>query len=639
MNSALKTNLALTIVISLFTVTVSATDIKYKASDIPADLITDAKAVIRSSETIFEITDINRAVLKVRYAITILNENGIRNSVLTEFYDKFLTVRKIESDLFDGNGVAIKNGANVEVLDYSANAGYSLYEDNRVKFLDPKYRTTPFTVEYSYETAFNGLFYYPEWSVYDDYNVSVEKSTFTIITPNGFKLRYLEKNIERKCTITTEKDKTKYTWIYENMPAIKSEPFGTSFKEYTPVVLSGPSDFEIGGYKGNLESWNNFGKWIYTLGKDRNVLDPETNEKVKNMISGLKTDKEKIRVLYNYLQNKVRYVSVQKGIGSWQTIEAEKVDRVSYGDCKALSNYMKSLLDVAGIKSFYTLAGAGESAPLINVDFPSNQFNHVILCIPVENDTLWLECTSQNIPFGYLGTFTDDRHVLLTAEEGGTLVKTKRYALGENKQIRNIIVTLGPDGSAVSTIRTEYRGTLYDRISAVLQMDETDKRQFIQSHTAINSFNLVGFSFSEEKNMIPAIIEDLKLRLPNLGTVMGNRIILKPNLMTVFDNLPYRTKDRKSEISIRRGYCKIDTVTYKIPFGYKIDQIPEKTVIVTRFGEYTSEILADNQGLKYTREFKLYGGTFPAVDYPEFVDFFERISVSDESKISIVKIL
>ncbi len=627
------------ITLNLFIITVNATDIKYKASDIPVNLLTDAKAVIRNSEIVFEITDINKAVMKVKYAITILNENGIRNSVLTEFYDKFLTIRKIESDLFDRNGVAIKNGANVEVLDYSANAGYSLYEDNRVKFLDPKYRTTPFTVEYTYETAFDGLFYYPEWSVYDDYNVSVEKSTFTIITPNGFKLRYREKNIERKCTITTEKDKTKYTWIYENMPAIKSEPFGTSFKEYTPVVLSAPSDFEIGGYKGNLESWNNFGKWIYNLGKNRNVLDTETNEKVKNMVSGLKTDTEKIWVLYQYLQNKVRYVSVQKGIGSWQTIEAEKVDRVSYGDCKALSNYMKSLLDVAGIKSFYTLAGAGESAPPINADFPSNQFNHVILCIPVEHDTLWLECTSQNIPFGYLGTFTDDRHVLLTGDEGGTLVKTKRYAYGDNKQIRNIIVALGPDGSAASTIRTEYRGTLYDRISEVLQMDETDKRKFIQSQISINSYNLVGFSFSDEKNMIPAIIEDLKLRFQNLGIVMGNRIILKPNLMTAIDNLPYRTKDRKSEISIRRGYCKIDTVTYTIPVGFKIDQVPEKISVVTRFGEYTSEILTDNLGLKYIRALKLFSGTYPATDYPEFVDFFERISVSDEIKIIIVKII
>ncbi len=637
MNSVIKIFWVIIFLYNISMVSAKVPEIKYKASDIPAALLTDAKAVVRNSETVLEISDISKIVKRVTYAITILNESGINNSVLTQYYDKFMTVRKIKADLYDRYGVPIKNGANVKVEDYSANVGYSLYEDNRVKVMDPKFRTLPFTVEFTYEIEYNGLFFYPDWAVYDDYNVSVEKSKFTVVTPLDFKFRYLEKNLTTRGTISRVYDKIKYNWEYANMPAIKNEPFGKHFAEYTPVVYSAPSDFEIGGYSGNLDTWDNFGKWIYNLGKGRRVLDTGTDDKIKNMVAGLSDEDEKIKVLYSYLQNKVRYVNVKIGMGGWQTIEAEAVDRLSYGDCKALSNYMKSLLDVVGIKSYYTLVRAGESAPPINEDFPSTQFNHVILCIPQNIDTIWLECTSQNIPFGYLGTFTDDRKVLLTSEDGGFLVSTKKYTLDDNKQIRSAFVDLLPDGNATATITTDYTGILYDKIYRVLQLDNIDGRKFVQSNIFIPSYKLISYSHKEKKSLIPVISEELDLDLANFGIIMGNRILFKPNLMTRVSKMPYLTKDRKSDISIRRPYNEVDTIRFRLPAGYKFDKIPPKISIVTKFGEYSAEIFSDNKSTGYIRTFKLFNNDYPVGDYPAFVDFFEKISVSDESKIALIR--
>lgn len=617
---------------------VNSAETKYKVSDIPPKLLIDAKAVVRNSETVFEISGINKAVMKVTYAITILNANGINNSVLIRFYDKFLSVRKIRVDLYDQNGVAINNGFNLSVKDYSANSGYSIYEDNRVKLLDPKYRTTPFTVEYTYEIVYDGLLFYPDWTVYEDYNIAVEKSRFAIIAPNGFKIRYLEKLIVDKCKKSEGKDKTTYAWTAENMTAIKKEPYSLSIEEYTPVVYTAPSDFEMGSYKGNLESWNNFGKWINLLGQGRNILSPETNEKVKKMVSGIDNESDKIKVLYHYLQNKVRYVSIQKGIGGWQTINAETVDRLSYGDCKALSNYMKSLLDIAGIKSYYTLVYAGENVPVIKSEFPSNQFNHVIICVPINSDTIWLECTSQHIPFGYLGTFTDNRNVLLTNENGGFLVKTKNYSINDNKQIRRAFVDLNAEGNATASIKTEFKGTLYDKVCWVLQMDETDKRKDVQTRINIPSYNLVSFSHKEDRNILPCINENLKLDLSGYGAVIGNKILFNPNLMTKLDKLPYKTRERRSDIIIKRSFNEIDTITYKIPVSYKLDQIPEKIIIASRFGEYWSEISTDNNAITYIRKFSLFSGSYPVSDYSDFVDFFEKISTADEHKIALARI-
>jgi hypothetical protein len=110
---------------------------------------------------------------------------------------------------------------------------------------------------------------------------------------------------------------------------------------------------------------------------------------------------------------------------------------------------------------------------------------------------------------------------------------------------------------------------------------------------------------------------------------------LNPNLLTRVNNLPYRTKDRKSEIFIRRPINQIDTITYRLPAGYKTDQIPEKVSIITKFGEYSSELISDKDVIRYIRTFKLLNGSYPVSDYSDFVDFFEKVSVSDEHKIAL----
>jgi transglutaminase-like putative cysteine protease len=611
--------------------------LKYKVADIPKNLLSNAKGVIRTNEVIFEISEVNKAIEKVTFAITILNNNGIDNSLFIKFYDKFLSIRKVKAVLYDQYGKVIKNLSYLDLKDYSAISGYSLYEDNRVKYLNPDYRATPFTVEYSYEISYEGLLFYPEWQVYDDYNISVQKSKFQIITPIGFKFRFLEKNIINKCSLSKGNGKSVYTWEADNLPAIRKETFSSSLPEYTPVVFSAPDDFEIGGYPGNLETWINFGNWINKLGENRNVLNKATKEKIQSILADKKSDYEKINTLYEYMQNKVRYVSIQVGIGGWQPIDAETVNRLSYGDCKALANYMKSLLEIAGIKSYYTLVMAGENATLITEGFPSSQFNHAIICVPVNKDTLWLECTDQHIPCGYLGTFTDDRQVLVTGTEGGKLVKTRTYSIEDNKKIRTAHVNLGRDGNAVSNIRTGYSGIFYDDALQVMLKDDSDKKKFILESIPISSFKLLSYSHTEKRSIIPSIFEETNLLLQNYGSNIGNRIIFNPNLIARVGDLPSRTKERIAPINIRRSLVEIDTVYFNVPDSFRIEHVPSKIVFSTKFGDYSSEISIVKNGLKYIRSFRLYKGIYSQNDFDSFVDFFERISVADENKVTLIQ--
>ena len=170
-----------------------------------------------------------------------------------------------------------------------------------------------------------------------------------------------------------------------------------------------------------------------SLLEGRDVINEATKIKILDWVKEAKSPLEKAKIVYQFMQNKTRYISVQVGIGGWEPIAANQVDQVGYGDCKGLTNYTKALLDVVGVTSYYTVVYASEKRNL-DKDFASLQGNHVILNIPNEGKDIWLECTSQTMPFGFLGDFTDDRDVLVVTPEGGIIKRTAIYKDETNLQ-------------------------------------------------------------------------------------------------------------------------------------------------------------------------------------------------------------
>ena len=156
---------------------------------------------------------------------------------------------------------------------------------------------------------------------------------------------------------------------------------------------------------------------------------------------------EKIAAIYQYLASTTRYVSIQLGIGGLQPIAAADVNRTGFGDCKGLSNYMRAMLTELGIPSVYTVISTTNRRLL--ADFASaNQNNHVILQVPLPNDTLWLECTNPTLPLGYVHHSIAGHDALLVGPNGGILCQLPTYADSLNTQVNNTLVTCQPDGSA-----------------------------------------------------------------------------------------------------------------------------------------------------------------------------------------------
>ena len=608
---------------------------------IPKELKQDANLVVLESEIVFEVISIKKSIKRVKEALTVLNKEGDKMAQLLIPYDQHSQIKSASARMYNGFGKLTKKYSKKDFDDYSSISSFSIYEDNRVLTAKPVGVSYPYTIVYEYEVEYFTSMFFPWWVPMDDEKQAVQKSSYTAIIPNGYGFRYKMLNIpEGNMSEHSEEGTTIYKWFVKDLPAMKFEPMSKSYRDEIPMLYTAPNEFEMDGYKGNMKTWEGLAAWDYLINEGRDEISPETATQVSGLVKDVVDKKEKVRIIYEYLQNNTRYVSIQLGIGGFQAFDAKSTADNGYGDCKALTTYMKGMLKSQGIDSYYALVRAGSNAQPMMRDFPSSQFNHVFLCVPdVERDTVWLECTSQNAPFGYLGNFTGDRDILLVKENGGEVVRTPTYSLNENTQKRAARVTIDKNGDAKAEISTRFRGLQYenDNINHMVRQSREDQKKWLYKKIDIPSFEVLDFDFNETKSEVPYIDEELTLQLRKLGSASGKRLFLKPNLMNKWSHIPESVENRKTDFQIKTSFYDVDSIVYEFPTEYHIEHKPSEKSISSTFGEYSSQILSNEDNkVVFIRELKLKKGVYPSDLYQEFIDFTKKVTKADKQKIVLV---
>jgi len=611
---------------------------KYDVKRIPEGLTKEANVIKRMEEISFEIKKLDETVLKHKYALTILNEKGEKHAMLVMFYDKLNVIKSIEGSLYDANGKLIRKLKSKEIVDVSGVDDNNLIDDNRRKLFSFYHKIYPYTVEFETEEEIKNTLFFPGWVPQQDELYAVEQSKMSVICPENYEFRYKSFNYKDNPVTSIEKGKKVTTWQIKNLPAFKQE-FGLPHRfEITTAVLLGPSEFKIQNYTGNMNNWKEFGKFVFALKENKDQLPDAIKQKVHELTDHLKSDKEKIKTLYEFMQQHTRYVSIQLGIGGWQPFDAKFVASKGYGDCKALTNYMYSLLKEAGIKSYYTLIKAGKNASDIISDFTSQQFNHVILSVPSGSDTTWLECTSQTMPSGYIGDFTSDRYALMIDESGGTLVRTPKYGMKENLQIRKIEATVQPDGLVKVNTHAVYTGIQQDNLHSMINNISKDKiKEHLNQELDFSTYDVSQFQYKEKKDILPSIQEDLELQVTNYATITGKRLFILPNIMSRSYQKLSKETERKYPLSIKYEYQDIDTVTFHLPAGYEAESVPQSINIDTKFGKFSSKVILEGNKLVYFRDFQQYSGVYAAAEYKDLANFYESIYKADRARVVLVK--
>jgi len=620
---------------------------KYAVADIPAALREGAHAVLRADDEVVTVKSAGRLVHAVHRVITVLDAAGDDFGRHSVGYDALNSLGYLRGAVYDADGRLLHQLRAAEIHDQGmGDAGGSFMTDVRVRYADLRQPQAPYTVEFDYEIVSDNTLFYPDWQPQEEEGLAVQSATLRVTTPAALPLRYQERQLPARTTVahTSTGGQEIYQWQLSDIQAIDDEEVSPPLADLTPAVVLAPGAFEVQGHKGTAATWRGFGQWNYELNAGRDQLPPATLAKVAALVKDAPDARARARRVYDMLQGSTRYISVQLGLGGWQTFPASAVAGTGYGDCKALSNYTKALLAAAGVPAYVALVGAGSTRADLRADFPSSQFNHAVVCVPLAQggrpDTLWLECTSQTEAFGYMGSFTGNRHALLLTPEGGKLVATPRYGAAENRLERRTDLFLDAVGGATVTARTLRTGQEQDLYAQLLhELGPVEQKKYVTDRLRLPTFTLTKFNLTAAPaGPTPGVVETLGLALPGFAMPSGKRVFVNPNLLSRLPALPAQVGERQAALWLPSASLHADTVRLHLPAGFRAEALPAAVQFSTAYGTYASQYQSLPDGtVQYTRRLELKRGRMPRTAYAGYLDFRRKISTADKAQVVLLR--
>jgi hypothetical protein len=609
----------------------------YAAAGIPEALKADANFVVRYENLDMEIKAQGKAIFRSHRVVTILNDKAQHKAALFLNYDnKFAVVKNPEVRVFDASGKLIKQYKKSDWYDRSASDQMTMVTDDRVMQLRHAIASYPITLEFKFEYMLDNYLSLPSWYLQEEDN-TVQQAYCRIKVNPSLGFRYYANHVDLKPTQTQEDGFEIYTWAIKDLKAMKPEP-GSEAWTYLPRIDFATDKIIMGGINGDLSTWNGFGKWQQELSKGVDDLPPARVAELKQMVATLPTAKEKAKFLYEYMQKNMRYVGIQLGIGGLKPFPASFVDAKKYGDCKALSNYMYTLLKAVDIPAHYAIINAGENAEPVNPAFVRNAFNHIVLCIPFQNDTTWLECTSNTQAFGKLGIFTENRYALIITPEGGKLVNTPRS--NKSDHVFDSKVWVDIDEHGVSKVKMdlmltgEYRSS-YIR-NAYSNLDD-QKKSFI-NNLNLRQPDVFQIKPLEDRDGIKTM--ELQMEYEKLNDqAAGNKLFYRPRIFDLWKSTLPVAEKRNTNFYFASPFIKKSHTTYQLPENMELEVLPANADLKFSYGSYQVKYTYDKDKNEIQAEgmFELNNHIIPPAHYQEMQVFMDEIAKSMTKKMVLKK--
>jgi hypothetical protein len=302
---------------------------------------------------------------------------------------------------------------------------------------------------------------------------------------------------------------------------------------------------------------------------------------------------------------------------------------------------MKALLHVAGIESYYTIVYAGDQPLDLIKEIPYQQFNHVILAVPIENDTIWLENTNKISPCGYLGSFTQNRYALMVSKNDSHLVRIPALKNENCIESHKIEYDINTAGYANLRLHSTFTGWSFDLFNGLnYDFNGYDKNKIIQErikyfHKIVpyDNFDIIDWNFKKSDRDSASIGLFSTVTLNKFLNPLGNDLYFNTSSITTPNfTVP---SSRKKPVNLPYPIYTIDTLIYNIPQGYQVKTIPENADIKTQFGEFTTSYSSEGNKVLAIKSFELYPGNYQAEVYPDFYKFIAKVKDADAKGVVI----
>ncbi|MBA4321578.1 MAG: hypothetical protein C0408_02050 [Odoribacter sp.] len=569
----------------------------------------------------------NELIEEKSYLIQISDKQSDWLSEIEILYDKGTKLEILEASVINSRGEILRKLSKKEIITKSYISDGSFFEDDLIKEFTLRWNEYPYRIKYSYRKTTGRFIHIVYWGPMVFPGVATAKASLKVELPSGYEVKiYSSGNLKQRTD--SLKESRVLSWDISGIAPMKKEIFAPPFQEILPIVFIVPKVFKY-GITGNLRDWTTFGEWQEEMNKDLVSLPVSEQIIVNNLIREIKGEKEEIvKKLFHYMQDNTRYINVSIDIGGLKPYPASYVSTNKYGDCKALTIFMKALLKHAGIDSFYTMIYAGINPVRLLREFPGQQFNHVILCVPVQNDTIWLENTTSYLPCNYLGTFTQNRYGLLVNGEKSTLVKTPALSSGDVLEKSLYHFYLDHKGNGKADLIKEMRGDDFEKYSYInKEALREDQKSTIREDLSLANLELADWKISNDNRDQTSLVMEIELVAAKQFRNIGNSLVVNSIPMKLYDLESPGT--RKYPVRINYPVNRFDSIIYDLPFmdRYKVN-LPGEIRIETKFGSFKTRYVKDDTKIIVIREFQLFRSDYPLSEYPDFYSFFESIKES-----------
>ena len=468
-----------------------------------------------------------------------------------------------------------------------SNIFYSGYKKKTVHF---KRLTKGATTKLTYKEVFTKPRMMPTFSVGE--GVPLLSTELKIVASNKVSLGYIVFNNDDKTINITETKNSSgqkiYTFKAENVRKMSHESGSPSYSYIAPHVIFYIKGYETNkGYQSFLESDKDLFNWYASLVENINKKDEaELQGITTELIKGKTTDKEKAVAIFNWVQQKIKYVAFEDGMGGFIPREAADVCSKRYGDCKDMANILNQMMTFAELNSYLVWIGT-RNRPYSYKEVPTPAVdNHMIAAIRLNNEVIFLDATSQYVPFGYPTPFIQGKEAMVNLGEKHEIIKVPEMAADANLNINTININIDGD---VLKCKAEKELKGYSKMSFLGRFDAyaNEEEDFWKYQLSLgnNKFHLDGQTHELNTYTTDNIKINYDFTLASYARKVGSRILLNPHLYkTGWDLLE---EDRKNDYEFR--YKRTHEMHYSIaiPAGYTINKLPSSSEMKNESLSYT----------------------------------------------------
>lgn len=596
----------------------------------------NAYSVVRHSLCEYNYRNQESATAHFSYAVTILSKEGISESYFVEHGDKDSRLTKFKATLIDANGKTLKSYGKKNVSTTAVSS--HLATDNFRYYLEFSEPLLPFTIHYEYEMEYtDAIVQFPVFLPVSSFNQSVQQASFILLTPTTSAIQIKSRNFEGEYSERELNGIITRIWSVKSIKPVEYERFAPEFWEYMPGVITSPREFVFDKTRGDLTNAQTIAAWLQELCQNRTELLQTTKDQIVALTSGLTTNREKVEALYHHLGATTRYESIQLGVGGYQPIAAAEVCRTGFGDCKGLSNYLKAMINHLGIEANLCVIRLDSKEKELSDDFTALlRSNHMILQVPLPDDTLWLESTQTKVPFGYVHSDIAGHKAIVSYDSGGKMHQLPDYPDSLNRENYILTMRLDEAGNANGKVNIRWEIKEYDRMMSILTDKKQDQLDRLRKAIKLPDASLQSIRLTENKSAYPSIDCSYELSSNQFGSKTGNRLFVPVNVIRNTSAF-FRKGERLQDIVIYQGWTDADEMKYIIPDGYAIENLPSNQHLTNDFGSFNSSIKVEGNIITVYQHFFLKSGRWNKTTYPALRELYEKAASGYAGKIILRK--